>query len=176
MSRHEIALLGIRGTSETVVLSVEGMTDGTPFLVIRGDCSCGAVIHERRIDVRTLPATDDGSTAVLKLAEADRLAAEAHIRSHVPGYKPVEIETTSAAVTFHCPRCGGGPMDYVSGREGTRPGPGDFTVCSLCGEWLRFLPDMNVRPFEAEDILDMPAELHSALRRLSMIIRERRRR
>ena len=52
------------------------------------------------------------------------------------------------------------------------PKKGDFTICLRCGSWLRFTDATGaVRPFEAEDILDLDADQISNMRRVSALIR-----
>jgi hypothetical protein len=72
--------------------------------------------------------------------------------------------------------CCGKEIDAVTGiGEGKRdtPNPGDFTICLYCGAWLRFTTELQVRRFEAEDILDLEAEHISMMRKATALIRSR---
>jgi hypothetical protein len=53
-----------------------------------------------------------------------------------------------------------------------KPKPGDFTICLRCGAWHRFKDDLSIRPFEAEDTLDLDAHQRAHMRRITKLIQE----
>jgi hypothetical protein len=71
--------------------------------------------------------------------------------------------------------CCGKAVDAATDMEGKqyRPKEGDFCLCIYCGAWCRYVDaDLNMRVFDAEDILDLTDEQREKMRRATAIIHQ----
>lgn len=74
----------------------------------------------------------------------------------------------------NCPKCGN-LIDKATSYEGMAPAPGDFTVCAVCGEMLRFTESLGLRLLIVPaDIVEMQPGLFTQLQFYSKGIRRMR--
>ena len=71
-----------------------------------------------------------------------------------------------------CPHCGY-VMDRTTGLMGPEaPKPGDYSICFQCYDWSTYQDDLSLRTITAEEIADMPEDVHSTLVRATKAIQD----
>ncbi len=80
------------------------------------------------------------------------------------------------AADNRCPACAA-TLDGATGAEGTRPEPGNLSICAYCQALLEFDETLHVRMIRPEtlDMLNANPELMAVLRRIQAGLAERQR-
>jgi hypothetical protein len=77
-----------------------------------------------------------------------------------------DFENVTCLETSPCPVCGAN-LNAATPAEGCNvPGPGDFSMCFYCGEYLRFDDDMQLQSLTDKDIAEAPLLELSYMRRV----------
>jgi len=80
--------------------------------------------------------------------------------------------TSTRLPSSACPVCGT-LLDAATGKTGTRPKPGDLTLCIKCGEILIFEDDMFLKVAPAQVLESLSREKYEYVRRIQRNIRSR---
>ena len=77
-----------------------------------------------------------------------------------------------------CPGCGRSDIDAAThaapGEDRVEPEPEDISICWYCGAINQFTEDMGLKPCDL-DSLKMPGKQKKKIRRMSEMIKQRRR-
>jgi hypothetical protein len=84
-----------------------------------------------------------------------------------------QIPTENSIPPCPCPACGA-MHEAISGPEGKRPSPGDFSLCFTCGEVLVFQADLTTRCAELNDLVGMSDELRKKVETVQAAIGRRK--
>jgi len=79
--------------------------------------------------------------------------------------------TTTVLPPNNCPYCGH-LLELATGRPGTRPTKGSFSVCIRCGEISQFDADMKLQKSDINDWLELDSDNLQTLLRWQRVVKE----